>query len=434
VAFIPPEPGTYRRRQRPGPGGERLNPGAALGGGQGQAIWPNLPNQRLRLTADKDTYQPGDTARVFVPNPLGEGVQALVTIERGVVLRHEVMALDGDGMLPVDLGDEDAPNVYLSVTLLKTNGGQSADFRQGFLILPVEPVAQTLDVSLTSQPERTEPGGEVRFGLQVKDSAGQPVEGEFSISVVDKAVLALADPNSEEIVPAFYGEQPLSVITSMSLAASAHREMAVPLGGGGGGTDGRADRGARRVPRHRLLASRHGHGCKRTGRGDRSLPDNLTTWEVDGAARPRIPGSGRPVARCWSLDLLVRPVTPRFLVVGDHALLATVVQNNTQQDACRGRFASHRVPARRSEPDFPAGKPAGRRARPGGMVGHRPGCGKRRPDLLRRIWRVPGRGPAGPGGLAGAALHCPADFRHIRDDGCRRRPPGSGQFAALFRS
>jgi hypothetical protein len=30
--------------------------------------------------------------------------------------------------------------------------------------------------------------------------------------------------------------------------------------------------------------------------------------------------------------LLVRPVTPRFLVVDDHAMLAAVVQNNTPDE------------------------------------------------------------------------------------------------------
>ena len=52
------------------------------------------------------------------------------------------------------------------------------------------------------------------------DADGNPVEGEFSLAVVDLAVLALSDPNSQKIVPAFYGDQPLGVSTSLSLAAS----------------------------------------------------------------------------------------------------------------------------------------------------------------------------------------------------------------------
>jgi uncharacterized protein YfaS (alpha-2-macroglobulin family) len=52
--------------------------------GPGEAAWPNLPNQTLRLSADKDSYKPGETAPVFVPNPLGEGTQALVSLEQGM--------------------------------------------------------------------------------------------------------------------------------------------------------------------------------------------------------------------------------------------------------------------------------------------------------------------------------------------------------------
>ena len=48
------------------------------------APWPNLPNSRLRLASDQDAYLPGDTAQVFIPNPFGSDVQALVTIERGI--------------------------------------------------------------------------------------------------------------------------------------------------------------------------------------------------------------------------------------------------------------------------------------------------------------------------------------------------------------
>jgi uncharacterized protein YfaS (alpha-2-macroglobulin family) len=63
----------------------------------------------------------------------------------------------------------------------------------------------------------------VEFDLLVTDAEGNPVEGEFSLGVVDKATLALADPNSEDILPAFYGEQPLGVQTSLALAGSTQR-------------------------------------------------------------------------------------------------------------------------------------------------------------------------------------------------------------------
>ena len=90
--------------------------------------------------------------------------------------------------------------MYVSVTLLGRDATGNPDFRQGYLDLPVEPIEQTLSVQLTSQPERAGPGEEVSFEVQVTDSTGEPVQGEFSLAVVDVAVLALAEPNSPDIV------------------------------------------------------------------------------------------------------------------------------------------------------------------------------------------------------------------------------------------
>jgi len=341
LAFIPPQPGSYQLDVSGlGPDGENALTQVLLWvGGPGQAVWPDLANQHLRLTADKDSYYPGETAQVFLPNPLGEGVLALVTVERGVVLRHQVLTLEASGAtLSLPLGDEDAPNVYVSATLLKPVDGGGYDFRQGYLILPVTPVAQALNVALTSEPERTGPGEEVRFGLLVTDADGNPVEGEFSLAVVDKAVLALADPNSEDILPAFYGEQPLGVQTSLALAASTQRLAIAPAGLGGGGGEFLPPV----VVRERFPDTAYWEAELVTGADGQAqvtvpLPDNLTTWQVDVRGLTADTRVGQDEAQVVvTKDLLIRPVTPRFLVLGDHSQLAAIVQNNTQEELLVG--------------------------------------------------------------------------------------------------
>jgi uncharacterized protein YfaS (alpha-2-macroglobulin family) len=216
------------------------------------------------------------------------------------------------------------------VTLLKPGG--EPDFRQGYLILPVEPVEQTLNVSLASDPVRTEPGGEVTFDLLVTDARGNPAEGEFSLSVVDLAVLALSDPNSQEIVSAFYGDQPLGVSTSLSLAASTKIRSFETLGiGGGGGGELVSPIQVREefldtaYWNAAIVTDADGHAQVRM-----TLPDNLTTWQLDtrGVTQDTLVGQDEGLV-VSTKDLLIRPVTPRFLVFGDHAVLAAVVQNNT---------------------------------------------------------------------------------------------------------
>ncbi len=303
-------------------------------GGAGTPIWPNLPFQRLQLVADLSSYQPGDSAEIFVPNSLGTNVEALITVERGVVLRTQVQTVAPGGVtLSIPLSAEDAPNVFVSVTLLGRDDAGDLDFRQGFVNLPVDPRQQTLSVELVSEPERLGPGEDVTFEVKVSDNAGAPVQGEFSLSVVDLAVLALADPNVPDIVPYFYGEQPLGVRTGLTLAAYARRKSIFPLGGGGGGGDGLITA----VVRERFPDTAYWNAEIVTGPDGRAsvslpLPDSLTTWQVLVRGVGDDTRVGQAEKRVVvTKDFLVRPVTPRFLTAGDHVQLAAVVQNNTAQ-------------------------------------------------------------------------------------------------------
>jgi hypothetical protein len=63
------------------------------------------------------------------------------------------------------------------------------------------------------------------------------------------------------------------------------------------------------------------------------LPDNLTTWRMSawGVTAETLVGESQ-VDVMSTKDLLVRPVAPRFFIIGDEALLAAVVHNNTKND------------------------------------------------------------------------------------------------------
>jgi len=333
LEFTPPEPGTYMLSAF----GEGARSEMYVWvGGEGDPIWPNIPYQRLRLVPDKDSYQPGDTAQVFLPNPFSTSVQALITVERGVVLRHEVRTLEpGPTTLSFPLSEDDAPTAYVAVTLLGPDQDGDPDFRQGYVQINVEPSQQTLNVALTSEPERLGPGEEVTFEVQVSDAAGEPVEGEFSLSVVDLAALALAQPNVTDIVSYFYGEQPLGVRTGLALAAYARRKSLLQADGrGGGGGDGFYPF----VVREEFPDTAYWNAEIVTDGDGRAvvslpLPDSLTTWQVlvRGVSDNTRVGQSE-VQVVVTKDLLVRPVTPRFLTAGDHVQLAAVVQNNTGEE------------------------------------------------------------------------------------------------------
>ena len=69
LSFTPDEPGTYML--------DVFGDGARTQillwvTGAGNAAWPSLLNDQVKLTADQESYQPGQTANVFIPNPSGK--------------------------------------------------------------------------------------------------------------------------------------------------------------------------------------------------------------------------------------------------------------------------------------------------------------------------------------------------------------------------
>ena len=325
LSFVPPTAGTYMLEVS----GEGTRTQSMIWvSGAGAAAWPDLPNQRIEITADRESYQAGDTAKLFIPNPFAVNSLALVTVERGVVSQAEVITLSGSGreyVLP--LSEADAPNVYVSVVVL----GQGNDFRGGLVNLPVAPDDKALHVTVTSNPAEASPRQEVTLDVLVTDFQGQPVEGEFSLSVVDLASLALADPNAPEILPAFYSEQPLGIETGLSVAIYSGRDVVQAGGMGGGGGDDLP------IVREEFPDTAYWNPSLVTnseGRGQvtMTLPDSLTTWQVDVRGLTADTKVGEAETQLLSTKpLLLRPVTPRFLVDGDHVLMAAIVNNNTAE-------------------------------------------------------------------------------------------------------
>lgn len=327
VSFTPSEPGTYALEVT---GGNAKTQLLLWVGGAQNVAWPNLPYDQLRLTADQTSYKPGETAEVFIPNPFNEPAQALLTTERGTLKSAQIVSIPAEGYrLRLPITAEEAPNIYLSATLL----GPGASFRQGYLNLPVDPAALTLNVTLKAAPERPQPGGTLTLDLTVTDHQGQPVQGEFSLAVVDLAALALAEPNSEDIVPAYYSTQPLGVRTGLTNAIYTRRLLQMPggMGGGGGSVDIltlREDFPDTAYWKADILTDAQGKAQITL-----TLPDSLTTWQVESRGLTKDTRVGQARIRVVTTkDLLIRPQTPRFLVLGDHVELAAIVNNNTSQE------------------------------------------------------------------------------------------------------
>ena len=334
----------------------------------GDALWLRENNDRINLIADKGEYRPGETATILIPSPFTGPHWALLTVERGGVLRHEVRQVSGGSLVyQLPITAEHAPNIFVSAVLFAPpdSNGAPADYKVGILPLSVAPVLQTLQVAVTTTTPQAAPGDTVQFEVRVTDAAGAPVAAELSLDLVDKAVLSLQPREPDAIVQAFYSRRPLGVFTGAGLSVAAERferlldeaQSNVPPGAGAAGPEAAVpmvgaaptEAPAAAMParagdaalaqgltvREQFADTAFWQAIVATDAGGRAsvqvmLPDNLTTWVMRGVALTADTRVGEGTGELISTKpLLIRPVTPRFFVVGDVVELTANVSNRT---------------------------------------------------------------------------------------------------------
>ncbi|MBN2471904.1 MAG: Ig-like domain-containing protein, partial [Anaerolineae bacterium] len=343
--FVPPVAGTYKvvATARDSRGNVVRSSAFLWVSGQEYVSWRQQNSNRVDLITDRDSYRVGDMAEVLIASPWQGEATALVTIERGDVLRHEVIALETNSTVyrfPIE--DAYAPNVFVSVLLVKGVDANTptAEFRMGMAGIAVDPERREITVTVRPDRELAGPRETVTYTVETTDYTGNPVQAEVGIGLTDLAVLTIAEPNSQPLMQTFYGQQGLGVRTAVPLTLSVDQLTQTTLdtvkGGGGGGGEG----GIFEV-RQEFVDTPYWNPTLVTDEDgqatfDVTLPDNLTTWRLDAravtAGRDGITLVGQTEFDLISTKpLLLRPVTPRFFVVGDVVTLAAVVNNNTEE-------------------------------------------------------------------------------------------------------
>ena len=318
--------------------------------GREYAPWRGRDDHYIELVADRDSYEVGDVAEVLVPAPFG-GVIGLVTVERGRVLSSEVREFETNSeVLRIPIEASHLPNVYVGVVLYLPPSEENPlpSYRIGYVNLSISTATLELDVSIEPDRGEARPGETVRYEVEVTDSEGRGVEGEVSVAIVDKAVLALAEEVGPTGMEAFWYERPLGVRTAWSREPSglaqdgvggdgdeamADEAPAAGETGGGGSPASRSGPQVRSDFEHTALWI----GQLATDEDGRAsfeleLPDNATTWR----AQARAVTAGTRVGEGESellvtQELLVRPALPRFLRVGDELSVRTLVRNRTDE-------------------------------------------------------------------------------------------------------
>lgn len=303
--------------------------------GGDESGWRVDDTPRFEITADKPSYKAGDTAKLLLKTPLKQAT-GMITIEREGVLERRPFALEGaGGTVDVPIKEGYAPNVYVSVMLVRGRTGKGGRgmpmMRMGLVNLPVEVEGKRLTVTVETDHESYRPGETVTATVEVKDGAGKPVQGEIALAAADEGVLSLIAFKTPDPVPTFFAPWGLGVATATEYDRLARLpepgEERYATGGDGGGKLG--------TFRSRFLATAYWNPKLETdGSGKATVtfpaPDNLTAFRlmaVVADAGDRFGSGDRRFTVRKPLQIL--SALPRFLTVGDEPQAAVVVINET---------------------------------------------------------------------------------------------------------
>jgi uncharacterized protein YfaS (alpha-2-macroglobulin family) len=314
--------------------------------GQGYSAWRFDRGNRIELIPERGSYAPGETARILVKSPW-ESALALVTVERSGILETRVETLAGTmPVLEVPVTRDYAPNVFVSVVVLRgridarpdpelADPGRPA-YRIGYCELTVPPRERRLAVKVSPERGEYRPGGTASIAVAIAGADAAPRRASVTLWAVDAGVLQLTGYRTPDPMAVFFERQGLGVTTSESrtrlVGRRSYGTKGAKRGGGGGVLDGgdqiRTDFRALAVWKGDVVTGDDGAASISF-----VLPDSLTTYRVMAVAIAGAEefGSGDAELRVTK-PIGLEPALPRFLRPDDAAQAGVVVRNRTGSD------------------------------------------------------------------------------------------------------
>ncbi len=290
----------------------------------------------LTISADRDTYAPGDTARLLIQSAFSG--PALLTFERGTTRREQLIELTAPlTLVEVEIRPDDVPNIFVTVNAWQeqdTTPGQQTysnlpDSRLHVASVELHVPATDKMLNVAIVPDKTvyAPREQATFTVQVTNRYGDPVSAEVSLAVVDEAIFSLSEELSGPIFDGFYFERPQIVRTYDGMAL--RRDLFGGGEGGGGGDGGFTAANPRSdLPDTAAWLPVLHTDASGTVKVTLQLPDNLTSWRLTARAVTADTQVGEARVNITThQDTVVRPILPRTLTAGDRVELSAIVHN-----------------------------------------------------------------------------------------------------------
>ena len=298
---------------------------------------PDVP-ARVSVRADKQTYQPGDTATIHIEAPYAGTATVLVMtdrIKRLIDLTPDATSFDVRIPVTADWG----PGAYIGVHVFRPGGSAVDGEKQvaparaiGLTWVALDPKPRALPLSIDTaaiyRPRTT-------ASIAVKTTPGAWV----TLAAVDEGILSLTNFQTPDPLGHFFGKRMLGVGIHddwARLLAPAGAANTILKQGAGGDID------VSTTPIPQKIVSLFA-GPVQAG------PDGVATFPLD---LPDFDGTLRLMAVGWDGDksaslgkdiimrdpTIVEPLLPRFLAPGDQAQIAIMLQN---LELPPGQFSLH---------------------------------------------------------------------------------------------
>ncbi|OBQ12112.1 alpha-2-macroglobulin [Anabaena sp. AL09] len=311
--------------------------------GENQVFWGGEEKDKLSVKLNKKEFKPGDTATALIQSPYPEGELYFAVIKDKPLYQQVIKIKGGAPQIQFTITPEMLPNAAVQVVLVRQGkplnqielGNLENLARIGFADFKVNLADKYLKVQINPVEKSLEPGKEANVELELKDDQGKPTTGQFTVMVVNEAVLQLTGYRPPNLVDTVYAEQPISTRFSDNRrhVKLAPLSASLPKGWGYGGGFSNALANTRIREDFQALAYYNGSVISdENGKAKITfkLPDNLTTWRImvvatDGNLRF---GNG-DATFITTKPLITNAILPQFARTGDRIFAGLSVTNTT---------------------------------------------------------------------------------------------------------
>jgi uncharacterized protein YfaS (alpha-2-macroglobulin family) len=345
LTLTPPESSAYRIRANFSDTKEELTATdlQIWATGENPVYWSSEDRDRLEVKLDKKEFQPGETATALIQSPYPEAELYFAVIKDKPIYQQVTKVKGGAPQIQFQVTPEMLPNAAVEAVLVRQGapinqvepGSLDKLVKIGFAPFKVNLQDKYLKVQVTPLQASLEPGAEETIQLELKDNQNNPTPGQFTVMVVNEAVLQLSGYRPPNLVDTVYAEQQISTRFSDNRpdVVIQPQDVAKPKGWGYGGGFSAGAANTRVRTDFQALAYYNGSVlADASGKAQITfkLPDDLTTWRMMAVATDGNLRFGNADATfITTKPLLTNAILPQFVRPGDRILAGLSVTNTT---------------------------------------------------------------------------------------------------------